>query len=186
MTKDSEESEYEIKKPTEHWTEVPHEATNNRHASKFKKANRKLLKRLMKRWSSSKSEYGFFLDYEDRLQMGPMIAEGEQAKIYSATFEDDNKDFVLKVFKKDISLADLECLWPPPMLPLLRDDYEPQWMKDEPHCCWVQGGTVLKDGRFAFLMDKYCGDLRKYIDGEMEQKNYHGSPFFPLMYSKSC
>lgn len=43
--------------------------------------------------------------------------------------------------------------------------------------CVIDKGVMLKNGRFAFLMKKYWGDLRKLIDIRM-QHNHNGSPPF--------
>ena len=54
--------------------------------------------------------------------------------------------------------------------------------KREPlHC--IYGGTLLKDegfkNRFAFVMNRQWGDLRKLIDAQMLKKKNHGPPFPP-------
>jgi len=41
----------------------------------------------------------------------------------------------------------------------------------------IIGATLLKDGRFAFVLEKYCTDLRKLIDLRMEENNNRGPPF---------
>jgi len=169
----SNEFEYTIKSSTEHWTEVPRKSVGD---PILLSANSERFKELMEQWRCPKSEHGFFLHYGKRLKMGRKIAEGGQAEIFNASFKGDKRAFVLKVFK-DARLEDLERLWPPPLLPLLYVDYEPDWMREERHCCWIRGGTVLKDGRFAFLMDKYSGDLRSLINRRMRNQRSEMGPF---------
>lgn len=39
---------------------------------------------------------------------------------------------------------------------------------------------MLEDGRFAFEMSRYWGDLRKLIDRRIQQTNHQSPPFTKL------
>lgn len=122
-----------------------------------------------------KSHYGitnfFSPNLGNKLELGPKIAEGGQAEIYDVESGIDSirMDFVVKVFKKGYSLRHLQSQWPLNSTPLLVNS------------AIIVAGTVLKDDRFAFVMYKYWGDLRKLIDlKKMDQShhsNYHSPPF---------
>jgi serine/threonine protein kinase len=48
-------------------------------------------------------------------------------------------------------------------------------------CCCIMNGTLLKDGRFAFVMRKYWGDLRRAIDLQiLKDVKTCQNPPFPL------
>ncbi|KAG0554999.1 hypothetical protein KC19_12G136000 [Ceratodon purpureus] len=144
---------------------------------------------------------------EDRLKLGQVIAEGGQAHIYDASvyLEEEKRwsvGFVAKVFKMEgFSLTELHRQWPrktkPPSegtyahgfreycrankfsSPLL---YETvlggvvfgEYLKK---CCQINSGTFLKDGRFAFVMEKYWSDLRTVINSRLMDNDFQGPPF---------
>jgi hypothetical protein len=112
------------------------------------------------------------------LEVGEKFAEGGQAELFHVHvtwanpkfIENDFKDgveFVLKVFKKGTLLRHLQSQWPL--------GYLEWWAKDAKQIalrqpspfrfhCDVLYGTLLKDGRFAFLMVKEQEDLCNVID----------------------
>lgn len=140
-------------------------------------------------------EYPMFFSKHYDYHLGRKLAEGGQAEIYEAMFyyrfypSNPTRAFlgsnhVLKVFKKGSSLLDLQRQWPLGM------------MKQVPHenipfirslslaligriqgCCEILKGVLLSDGRFAFSMRRYWGDLRKLIDMKMEHNRHRGLPF---------
>ena len=99
--------------------------------------------------------------------LGKKIAEGAQAEIFEATWQDSSFKFVMKVFKEGSSVLDLQKQWPLGMLNRCVDSYTTEWL-----CSPVLSGTVLMNGRFAFMMFRYAGDLRKLIDKRMERNGF--------------
>lgn len=70
--------------------------------------------------------------------------------------EETNREIrqvVVKAFKKGYSLRSLQVQWPLGMPAGL-----------------IFAGTVLRDDRFAFVMQRYWGDLRKLIDARMQHR----------------
>lgn len=119
----------------------------------------------------------FFRDWGDALVVGKKIAEGGQAEIFEATLQwkYGKEKCVLKVFKSGYSLADLERQWSS------TPGNNSQLAAHEWKFCFMRHGTLLKDGRFAFVMDRYWGDLRKLIDLHMKNNHRQGPPFqFPI------
>jgi hypothetical protein len=95
-------------------------------------------------------ETPFFWDFAGRLEVGRRIGGGGQAEIYEALFDGHVTEFVLKVFRSDSSLGHLQRLWATDVVNLAKK------VDGELHgitfCCCVVSGTMLKDGRFAFVM----------------------------------
>ncbi|KAG0558399.1 hypothetical protein KC19_10G025400 [Ceratodon purpureus] len=123
------------------------------------------------------------------LQLGQVIAEGSQATIYQAKMHWENKhssdQLVVKVFKMEgFSLADLQRQWP-------QATKTPPQSTDETlnckfnhfklggvvfgealtHCNLIHYGTFSKDGRFAFVMPRYWGDLRSLINLKVKEED---------------
>ncbi|KAG0566992.1 hypothetical protein KC19_7G102300 [Ceratodon purpureus] len=135
----------------------------------------------------------FFVDFGGRLQVGETIGAGGQAEIYEALF--DGKEplkweainpgfarFVLKVFRLEHSERFRQA-W---AMESKRIDM--QSMKESLYkyrCCYVRNCTILEDGRFAFLLMRYWGDLRKAIDGQILTDKTHLKPPFPFGMSLS-
>ncbi|KAG0585864.1 hypothetical protein KC19_2G045300 [Ceratodon purpureus] len=123
----------------------------------------------------------FFVDFGGRLDVGRKIAEGGQAGIYEALFDGHvQKNYVLKVFETaGSSLADLQRQW----VSEIASNFT-KWNGFEGFLkgkySFMLNGTLLKDGRFAFLMQRMWGDLRKAIDDQMGKDSTHQSPPFPL------
>ncbi|KAG0599268.1 hypothetical protein M758_12G139200 [Ceratodon purpureus] len=144
---------------------------------------------------------------EDRLKLGQVIAEGGQAHIYDASvYLEEAKSwregYVAKVFKMEgFSLTELHRQWPrKTKLPSERTSaqgfheycrankisstllYETvlggvvfgEYLE---YCCQINSGTFLKDGRFAFVMEKYWSDLRTVINSRLMDNNFQGPPF---------
>ncbi|KAG0625310.1 hypothetical protein M758_2G044400 [Ceratodon purpureus] len=123
----------------------------------------------------------FFVDFGGRLDVGQRIAGGGQAGIYEALFDGQVEEgYVLKVFETaGSSLADLQRQWVSEIASnftkwngsagILNGKYS-----------FMKNGTLLKDGRFAFVMRRMWGDLRKAIDNQIVKDSTHQSPPFPL------
>lgn len=113
--------------------------------------------------------------------MGEKFAEGGQAELFRAhvTWKDPKKneecleegrEFVLKVFKKGTLLHYLQSQWPHGLLQFKAEEVERRRLNLPPptlQFCDVLCGTMLKGGRFAFLMGKEQEDLRSLIDRTM-------------------
>jgi serine/threonine protein kinase len=77
---------------------------------------------------------------------------------------------LMKVFKKGILLRYLQSQWPHGFLQFKAEEVERRRLNLPPptlHFCDVLCRTMLKDGRFAFLMGKEQEDLRSLIDRTM-------------------
>ena len=131
-------------------------------------------------------EWGTFFSYYDdpevELELGEKIAEGGQAEIFLATERRRNKQEggssssvvgVAKVFKVGFSLQVLQSQWP---LGMLRDLGRGGSGFLAGGILWVRHGTMLNDGRFAFILERMWGDLRRVVDHKM-QKSSGGPPF---------
>jgi serine/threonine protein kinase len=94
----------------------------------------------------------------DNLELGSKIAEGGQAEIFEVEGGVEMQ-VVVKAFKKGYSLCSLQVQWSLGMPAGL-----------------IFVGTVLRDDTFAFVMQRYWGDLRKLIDAKMQRG---GEPPFP-------
>jgi serine/threonine protein kinase len=127
-----------------------------------------------------------FRDFpEGDLKLGRMIAEGGQAQIFEASLDGDDERLVAKVFKREaFSLADLQRQWP------LATKHPEHKKPDDDfvlggvvfgefivYCSSSYWATLLKDGRFAFVMQRYWGDLRTLINLKMKENNFQGPPF---------
>lgn len=137
--------------------------------SEIEETNREILERIKKQWG------GFFSEkWGDNLVLGPKIAEGGQAEIFEVEGGVDviRMEFVVKAFKKGYSLRSLETQWPHGML-----QSTPEGHLSLVNSSIIFAGTVVEDDRFAFVMYKYWGDLRKLIDIKMEQRSNQGPPF---------
>jgi hypothetical protein len=108
------------------------------------------------------------------LEVGEKFAEGGQAELFHAHITWANPkekeidleygtEWALKVFKKGTLLRHLQSQWP--------EGYLKWWVNKSEgyrHNCDIMYGTLLKDGRFGFLMVKEDKDLRTVIDKKME------------------
>jgi serine/threonine protein kinase len=113
------------------------------------------------------------------LVMGKKFAEGAQAELYDVQFkwwhsEKDEHEYVLKVFKKGTFLKHLKSQLPQGLLKIHNERMEmiksPTYIP-APRCySTVHRATLLRDGRFAFLMEKEDLDLRSLIERNMKLK----------------
>ena len=99
--------------------------------------------------------------------------------------EDDlekGREWVLKVFKKGTFLCHLKSQLPHGLLQFHATEMK-NWNSPTPkefsrYYCAVINGTLLEDGRFAFMMEKEHFDLRSLIEREMKSKGGEGGgPF---------
>ena len=138
---------------------------------------------LKKKWSN------FFVDNVDTLVVGEKIGEGAQAEIFAAHWpgQEGGKahwpgregGIVLKVFKKGTLLQDLRELFPIGFLKYVDHAEVGSW---NPRLCHIHAGVILKDGRFAFAMERYWGDLRSLIESIM--RITYKCPPFPIWLAK--
>ena len=140
-------------------------------------------------------EWGPFFSEVQEVVVGEKIAEGGQAEIYVAevTFKDGrkfkdskqygirseqycNSEFIVKVMKDGCALQDLQRQWPKGMLLA-----HSRGQRLRGPLKFLSGGTLLKNEelnyRFAFVMDRLWGDLKKLIDLRMDHNNNQGPPF---------
>jgi hypothetical protein len=158
----TESSTAEIEASKGHWTELgsldDQESLAERNLNVFR---------------SLQQEYGrfdFFEEWDDnKMRLGRKVAEGGQAEIFE--IEEDlhgDSPFLLKVFKEGASLQDLRKQWPLDGMFAILGIQAPKRELYMPHYSGAMyGGVLLKNGRFAFKMRKYWGDLRKLIDLKM-------------------
>lgn len=112
--------------------------------------------------------------------LGRKIAEGGQAEIYELDEYQDGilRRSVAKVFKLEFSssLRRLQAQWPRGLVEI---HMSPHYEAFGRACntCHIEGGILLDDGRFAFQMKRYWGDLRKLMDLRMKENNNQGPPF---------
>ena len=140
----------------------------------------------------------FFVKFNDgegstMMEMGEKFAEGAQAELFHCHVkwpnpemnEEDVKkgiEWVLKVFKKGTFLHHLKSQLPQGLLQfhaaLMKNWGSPTPKVFKRYQCSVFGGTLLEDGRFAFLMEKEHFDLRSLIERNMKSKHGEcGGPF---------
>lgn len=156
------------------------------HSTESLEQMREIFERLKKEQKRS-----FFQDFDDLVLRGK-IAEGGQAEIFEAectlpTFGGSPSltKCVVKVMKEGFSLDSLLSQWSQKLCrKLARGCNERTLVMTDASVSGIGtssiiGATLLKDGRFAFVLEKYCTDLRKLIDLRMYEKNNRGPPFDP-------
>lgn len=142
-----------------HWSDLVDSDTDN---ASTRLSNREYFQQL-----KNHPQWGAFFT-SVKVVVGQKINEGAQAEIYDAKveFEDGRKSpdygyHVVKVMKGDNPLEDFQRQWPVGMLcNASRDRVKGPLM-------WILGGTMIHN-RFAFVMLKQWGDLRKLIDERMQ------------------
>ena len=165
--------EFEIDASRDHWSELAALSTDDDEDDETAETDEQVWARWKQQWPG-----GFFFEWGEEMEMevGEKIAEGGQAEIFTArrVIYDGTavQDSVLKVFK-GYALRDLENLWPVGML----QNRINGGAYHTPHSCMIWGATLLLNGRFAFHMHKYWGDLRKLIDFRMQHNGNQSPPF---------
>jgi hypothetical protein len=110
---------------------------------------------------------GFFQDMDD-LVLGRCLAEGGQARIYEA-----GEGYVAKVFDMQVfGLAEHLKQMPTGVLNAFKRD-----TREGSPLSLICGATLLKDGRFAVVMQRKWGDLRTLIKLRLSEKDFQGPPF---------
>ncbi|KAG0599191.1 hypothetical protein M758_12G134800 [Ceratodon purpureus] len=171
---------YEIEASRELWSQIESDADLGAEfdvlEAEIAAENVKVFRRLQEQWPG-----GFFRDGGDEWVLARKIAEGGWAEVFEAQFigPDGRKSstpWVLKVLKKSISLRYLQTLLP---LGMLQNDHLKRYGRYwNGYSCSIYGGILLKNGRFAFQMTRYWGDLRQLIDIKMQHnQNRRRSPF---------
>jgi len=125
------------------------------------------------------------------VQRGNKTAEGAQAELFEA-IGSYGEPCLWKVFKQGSSLQDLQKQWLHGMLENVEQgfslrDLRERWprgkLENRSSCyskqnvCFITGGVLLDDARFAFQLPKYWGDLRKLINMMKQQINNQGPTF---------
>ena len=120
------------------------------------------------------------------LVVGKKFAEGGQAELYEAQIkwtdprvtEDDeklNREFVLKVFKEGTLLKHVKSQMPQGLLQFHIDKLNNARSRTPKvllmYSSEIYGGLLLKDGRFAFYMQKLHCDLRTLIESNMKSRS---------------
>ena len=172
------EVEFQIEASKDHWSEMlpktDHALGDTASLIDEIRSNRQVFESLKEQWGD------FFWDYGDRLVLGKKIAEGGQAEIFEADVQFPNQDdcrfqFVAKVMKGPCSLLNVQSQLPLGMLRKIEKGCP--FFLDTDSCCLIWGATLLDDDRFAFLMRRYWGDLRKLVDLRMRRYNNQRLPF---------
>lgn len=138
-----------------HWTELQPGSPDHGNLTTDK------LAKLKQRWGSSLVSVA----YGSMLTLGERIGEGSQAVIYEALLGNRPCGLIAKVFKEPLLVV--QSQWPANIFEL------------EGVCKYITrvfGGALLNDGRYAFLMLKFEGDLRKVINENIVRNN-GGKPF---------
>ncbi|KAG0627598.1 hypothetical protein M758_2G213900 [Ceratodon purpureus] len=184
----AESVEQQIQQSMLHWSQLTEFDSDSIHEKDVKADNMKVFLALQ----SDPSTRDFFCTFNDvigvwrsmgLLEMGHKFAEGAQAELFHAkvTWRESEgneldreygTEWVLKVFKKGTRLRHLQSQWPHGMLKY-KEEQVANWESPTPKTwarfyCQVQCGTLLGDGRFAFLMEKEHVDLRRLIDDKMK------------------
>lgn len=141
----SDDVEFDIKHSKSHWSEVKRLVPFSQEDVEQDRENMKVFEELQ-----MDPECGGFFRFTSWNcpglgSLGRMIAKGGHAEI----FEVKDSNLLMKVFPRGTSLFQLLQFWPL------------QILKEEVQKCIIWGGLMLEDGRFAFLMNKCWGDLRK-------------------------
>jgi serine/threonine protein kinase len=153
-------------------------------------------------WGRFFCTFGYDTEIYERvgeLELGAMIGEGAQAKVFGAHITWANQEineydvknkrqWVLKVYEMGTWLRDLQLQFPKGMLRFQGERLERmelakqgatfEWEKPI-NVCDVVCGTLLEDGRFANLLEREQGDLRELIDFNMRLRSgYDCGPFY--------
>lgn len=171
-------TDFEIECSKDHWSQLrPTDSTDSESSldDNTMKTNLEVFEDLRKH-----PEWGkFFKLFGERLVVGAKLAEGGQAEIFEAVLHggDGSLDekWVLKVFKEGSFLRDLQNQWPRGFLRSTQCVGTDVFLIRE--CVPMLGATLLQDERFAFLIQKCWGDLRKLIDMNMETNRNCKPPF---------
>lgn len=160
-------TEFEIESSKDHWSELT--AASGEHEE-----NTETDVEIFQRW---RKQWGHFFDYfGDSMILDQKIAEGGQAEIFKITSNSwfiDNY-FLLKVFKEGYPLRELEKQF---SLGMLYNKSSRGREYFSPCASPIHGATLLKNGRFAFMLKKHWGDLRKLIDLRMQHNQNQRPPF---------
>jgi hypothetical protein len=181
---DREES---IQRSQVHWSQLSESALNLEEERAAEVDNIEVFKSLESHpvWGSFFITFGYDFGVwksAGELELGEKFAEGGQAELFHAHISwanpkdnerdlEDGTEWVIKVFKKGTLLRYLQSQWPEGYLQWWAERLERLELGKSGvarHYCAVMYGTLLKDGRFGFLMVKEDEDLRRVIDCNME------------------
>ncbi|KAG0603353.1 hypothetical protein M758_10G087100 [Ceratodon purpureus] len=173
--------QYEIEASKVHWSEISPAMSETGQLGKSNRECFELLKRqqyvregdqIVFKEHNEEQFGGLFRD--SLLVVGKKLAEGGQAEIYEAYIGKRGHPSVIKVFKAGCLLQEIvEKQIPPALL----------HSRDFRGLTFLSHATLLRDerflDRFAYVMDKAWGDLRKLIDKQMIQSGNQCPPFPP-------
>lgn len=166
--------EVEIEASRVHWSELSTELSveaEQKQREQIVNGNREVFQNLVEKTKvSGVKQFSLNFLRNDDLLLGEKIAEGGQAEIYLAECREENSSQMRKVVMKVFKLEGA---------PLLHLQHQlPQgFIKNPDHCSCIYCANLLDDGRFAFQMKRYWGDLRKLIDLRMRDNHHQGPPF---------
>lgn len=112
--------------------------------------------------------------HDDLIVDDEYFAKGGQAEVFGAVGIDHDEELVLKVFRDETPLSKLQEQWPHSMLGD-ESTRSSGYFSGGRYCNPILGATLTKTGRFAFIMTRCWGDLRKLI--EMRMKIHSVQPF---------
>jgi serine/threonine protein kinase len=173
--------EEQIERSKSHWSELAEMDSDDEAVAEIDNVEVFRTLQLHPTWGFFFQTFGYDLGiYRScgELEVGEKFAEGGQAELYYAQVKWQNpklieydlnkgREWVIKVFKKGTFLRHLQLQMPPGFLQDRVNVLEcaklgnPLLMR---YICQVLFGTLLKDGRFAFLMARETEDLRTRID----------------------
>lgn len=166
--------EFEIASSKSHWTDLE----SDEEAECSPEDNLKYFQSLQLQYEWAFNDPAHFDRHN--LVVGKKIAEGGQAEIYEVKVQGNAVRYVVKVFKKGYSVRSLHRQWPPELLAQWK---RPDFIRLLHPFFQIEGAILLNDerfsNRFAFVMPRAWGDLRKHIDMRMLNRNHkRGCPPF--------
>jgi hypothetical protein len=114
--------------------------------------------------------------HDDLVVDDECFAKGGQAEVFEAVGKDHDEELVLKVFRYEMPLRVLQRQWPHSML-VDESTRSSGYFSGGRYCNRILGAALTKAGRFAFIMAKCWGDLRKLIEIRMKHNNNQPPPF---------
>ncbi|KAG0625372.1 hypothetical protein M758_2G049600 [Ceratodon purpureus] len=194
MEKWSASTEERIERSKSHWSEL---VEFDEDEEFVKTNNLAVFKALQSHptWGGFFCTFGYDTEYwssSGELVMGEKFAEGGQAELFHVkiiwtnpkdieNYLKEDIEWVLKVFKKGTSLQLLQAQWPHGLFQDWKAWLERAKIKNAPmlrYTSEVHFGTLLKDGRFAFVLRRETEDLRTRIDYLMKKRASHShGPF---------
>jgi serine/threonine protein kinase len=196
--------EEEIERSKAHWSTLADQSgsveSEDEEEEEAEVSNVELFKALQwhPTWGGFFQTFGYEFDESEyfrlgELELGEKFAEGGQAELYNAHVTSrnpeynerdlrDGREYAVKIFKGTF-LKHLLSQLPQGLLQFHVEDME-NLESLTPECfpkffCTVLRGILLKNGRFAFLMEKDHYDLRNLIERQMGSISGNNYGLFP-------